>query len=589
MILLMKNKILHLISDKEKKKIFIIIIGLFFIALLEMISIGSIPAFVYLFLDLDRVHDVINQYNLNFKFIVNQNPSNLLIFSSVILIFIFLIKNITILFFNFYHFKFNYEIKKNLCLKFFSKYIDEDYEIIKTKSNSKITRDILIETSQFVDIIDNSIIFLREVLLLCGIIILLIIADPIITFTIGTSLGLILICFYLFFRKKITSKGKIVQFERERLFQWINQTIGSIIDIKIFNKKLFFFKLFSSSIKRYEKQNLYMNFISTLPRAILEIASVSMILLFMIIYILSNKDLTSFLPFLTLLVVALLKMIPSFNNLILAVNTLKFRKPSLDLIYENLANYKNPLEKIQKDKDLEIKEGLKIANVTYSYPDSKIEILKNINLDIKKGEFTAIIGKSGSGKTTLMLILLGLLQPKKGKILIDEKCVHSGLLNAWQSKISFVSQSPYLINDTIKSNITFGDTKNKKNIQLLELVCKISKIDEFIYKNKNGLESIVEDNGSNLSGGQKQRISIARALYKNSEFIFFDEATNALDEELEKEIFKLIHVYFPKKTIIVITHRLSSIKDADNIIYIEKGEYVDSGKYDFIKLKYIDV
>ena len=163
------------------------------------------------------------------------------------------------------------------------------------------------------------------------------------------------------------------------------------------------------------------------------------------------------------------------------------------------------------------------------------------------------------------------------------------MLNAWQSKISFVSQSPYLINDTIKSNITFGDTKNKKNIQLLELVCKISKIDEFIYKNKNGLESIVEDNGSNLSGGQKQRISIARALYKNSEFIFFDEATNALDEELEKEIFKLIHVYFPKKTIIVITHRLSSIKDADNIIYIEKGEYVDSGKYDFIKLKYIDV
>ena len=585
----MKNKILQLISNKEKKKVFIIIIGLFIIALLEMISIGSIPAFVYLFLDVDRVYDIINQYNLNYEFIVNLNTSKLLIFSSLILIFIFLIKSIVILFFNFFHFKFNYEIKKNLCLKFFSKYIDEDYEIIKTKSNSKITRDILVETSQFVDIIDNSIIFIREILILTGIIILLIITDPIITFTIGITLSLILIFFYLFFRKKIASKGKIVQFERERLFQWINQTMGSIIDIKIFNRKLFFFKLFSSSIKRYEKQNLYMNFISTLPRVILEIVSVSMILLFMVIYIISNEDLASFLPFLTLLVVALLKMIPSFNNLILSVNILKFRKPSLDLIYENLANYKTTTEKINQDKNLEIKEGLKIIDLTYSYPDNKIEILKNINLVIKKGEFTAIIGKSGSGKTTLMLILLGLLQPKKGKILIDGKCIHKGLINFWQSKISFVSQNPYLINDTIKSNIMFGDAKNNKNIKLLEVVCKISKLDEFIYKNKNGLESIIEDNGTNLSGGQKQRISIARALYKNSEFIFFDEATNALDEKLEKEIFELIHLYFPKKTIIVITHRLNSIKDADNIIYIEKGKHIDNGKYDFIKSKYIDV
>ena len=119
----MKNKILQLISNKEKKKVFIIIIGLFIIAFLEMISIGSIPAFVYLFLDVDRVYDVINQYNLNYEFIVNLNTSKLLIFSSLILIFIFLIKNIIILFFNFFHFKFNYEIKKNLCLKFFSKYM----------------------------------------------------------------------------------------------------------------------------------------------------------------------------------------------------------------------------------------------------------------------------------------------------------------------------------------------------------------------------------------------------------------------------------------------------------------------------------
>ena len=148
----------------------------------------------------------------------------------------------------------------------FSKYINEDYETLNLKSNSTITRDILIETSQFIDIIDNLISLMREILLLTGIIVVLLLTDPIITFIIGIFLGFIIISFYLIFRKKISEKGRIVQFERERLFQWINETFGSILDIKIFNQYSHFYKLFANSVIRYEKQNLYMNFVSSLPK-----------------------------------------------------------------------------------------------------------------------------------------------------------------------------------------------------------------------------------------------------------------------------------------------------------------------------------
>ena len=403
-------------------------------------------------------------------------------------------------------------------------------------------------------------------------------------------LSFIIILFYFIFRKTINERGKIVQHERERLFQWINQTFGSILDIKIFSKYSFFYNLFLNSVKKYEKQTLFMNFISSLPKNFLEIISVSIILLLIVVHVQYDKSLISFLPLLTLLVISLVKMIPSFNNLIIAFNTLKYRKPSLDLIYANLKNYKNNNTN-RKIKNLPIPkftDKIIIKNISYKYPEKKEFVLQNINLEIKRREFTAIIGKSGSGKTTLMLLLLGILNPTKGKIFLDSDSLDEKNIDTWQQNLSYVSQNPYLLNDTVKNNITFGERVNVDK-EFLNKICEVAKINEFANKFKDGLDTIIADNGSNLSGGQKQRISIARALYKKSSFIFFDEATNALDEELEKEILDLISKNFPNLTKILITHRLSSIKNAGNIIYYENGIFKQTNNIETIKTKLIDV
>ena len=586
----MIKKIFNLISKKDKTKVSLIVAGLLLISFLEMLSIGSIPAFVYLFLDIEKFKDFLLGYNLDVSFITKQNQAELLKYASVILILIFVVKNIFVVAFNYFHYSFNFEIKKNLSLQMFSKYINEDYETLNLKSNSTITRDILIETSQFIDIIDNLISLMREILLLTGIIVVLLLTDPIITFIIGVFLGFIIISFYLIFRKKISEKGRIVQFERERLFQWINETFGSILDIKIFNQHSHFYKLFANSVTRYEKQNLYMNFVSSLPKTFLEVISISIVLLFIIVHVYLDKTQVSFLPLLTLLVIALAKMIPSFNNLIIAFNTLKYRKPSLDLIHKNLKKSNKNLEEIKFEQNsFESINDMSFENVGYKYPEKSNYVFENINLKINKGEFTAIIGKSGSGKSTLMLLMLGVLNPSKGKICIDDNLLNYQNTNFWHRKVSYVSQNPYLLNDTILNNITFGENQediNDKNF--LKEVCDISRVTEFSNNFKNGLETKITENGSNLSGGQKQRISIARALYRKSSFVFFDEATNALDEKLEKDIFDSVNKKFPDMTKIVITHRLSTIIKANSIIFFEDGKFNQTKDINFIKTKFID-
>ena len=586
----MIKKIFNLISKKDKTKVSLIVAGLLLISFLEMLSIGSIPAFVYLFLDIEKFKDFLLGYNLDVSFITKQNQAELLKYASVILILIFVVKNIFVVAFNYFHYSFNFEIKKNLSLQMFSKYINEDYETLNLKSNSTITRDILIETSQFIDIIDNLISLMREILLLTGIIVVLLLTDPIITFIIGVFLGFIIISFYLIFRKKISEKGRIVQFERERLFQWINETFGSILDIKIFNQHSHFYKLFANSVTRYEKQNLYMNFVSSLPKTFLEVISISIVLLFIIVHVYLDKTQVSFLPLLTLLVIALAKMIPSFNNLIIAFNTLKYRKPSLDLIHKNLKKSNKNLEEIKFEQNsFESINDMSFENVGYKYPEKSNYVFENINLKINKGEFTAIIGKSGSGKSTLMLLMLGVLNPSKGKICIDDNLLNYQNTNFWHRKVSYVSQNPYLLNDTILNNITFGENQediNDKNF--LKEVCDISRVTEFSNNFKNGLETKITENGSNLSGGQKQRIGIARALYRKSSFVFFDEATNALDEKLEKDIFDSVNKKFPDMTKIVITHRLSTIIKANSIIFFEDGKFNQTKDINFIKTKFID-
>ena len=283
------------------------------------------------------------------------------------------------------------------------------------------------------------------------------------------------------------------------------------------------------------------------------------------------------------MVSAAFRILPSSSRLFSALQTLDFSKPAIHLIYNELSDFKenNDLEKIKKVSNIfnykiSFDEKISLENIDFKYQNSDKYIFKNLNFTIHKNSTIGVIGESGSGKSTLVDILMGLIKPIKGSYLIDNHNMKYSL-KTLRNIIGYVPQSIFLIDDTIKNNIAFG----AKNVdyKMLDYAIKSSGLYEFINKSKDGIETFVGERGVKLSGGQKQRIGIARALYSNPDILIFDEATSSLDIENENKIVKTINKIQGKKTIIIITHRMSTIKNVDFIyrvkdknIYLEKKQ-----------------
>ncbi|RDV16127.1 ABC transporter ATP-binding protein [Pontibacter diazotrophicus] len=226
-------------------------------------------------------------------------------------------------------------------------------------------------------------------------------------------------------------------------------------------------------------------------------------------------------------------------------------------------------------------EQIEIRNLNFSY--DTMHVLKGISLTIRKNETVALVGESGSGKTTLMNVLSGLLQSDKGTFLIDGKEISSFDVRSYQQRIGYITQEPVIFNDTIFNNITFWDEPTPDNIARFHKALKLASIEDFVNSLPEKENAPLGNNGIMVSGGQKQRLSIARELYKEVDFLFMDEATSALDSETEKSIQENIDQLKGNYTIVIIAHRLSTVKDADRIVYLKHGVVENEGSFDDLK------
>ena len=228
------------------------------------------------------------------------------------------------------------------------------------------------------------------------------------------------------------------------------------------------------------------------------------------------------------------------------------------------------------DKIIKFNQEINLNNINFSYPLRKEFSLSNITMEIKKGDFIGIVGETGSGKSTLVNLIIGLFKPSSGKIEVDKIDIHSNV-EQWYKKIGYVPQSIFLIDDSIRKNIAFGLLEEDINDELVNLAIKKANLNNFLNSLPEGLNTIVGEKGIRLSGGQQQRIGIARALYRNPEILILDESTSSLDQDTEKKIMESVQSLKKEKTLIVITHRLVTVKNCDKIFYIEKGQLTKQG------------
>ena len=572
-----------ILSKKDFKYLTFLFFGMIISASIEMVGLGSIPIFIMVIVDINTMMDRFPNF-FAYKYVQNLTQSTLTIYGGLILISIFLFKNLYLAFFYFCQGKIIKNIRSDITYKIFNKYLSATYSFHINNNPSILTRAITSSVAGTISTIMSTLNIIKEILVLFVIFILLSLNEPLVSFSVFFSLIIISGLFLFLTRKELISRGTLVEDIRQAQFKTVNHALGSIRETKILNREKYLTNIFKFQIDEMEKHNFFMYFLSQTPRLFLEFIAIFAVSIIAIIFVLMDLTSEQILPIISLLAVCSIRLIPAFNLIISSLSTRRFATASLKIIANALKN--TPIEaKFQKNdtsqqnikKDF-FKDKIILKDIDFSHENSNTKIIKEISLEINQGQSVGIIGKSGAGKSTLIDLILGLINPVAGEIFIDNKQLKNNIKN-WQKLIGYVPQDIYLLDDTIKNNIAFGLNEHDIDHENVIKCIKLAKLDVFVNSLPEKENTIVGNRGVKVSGGQKQRIGIARALYNNPKVLVLDEATSSLDTENERQIMDEVYVSSKGRTLIIITHRHSSVFKCDIVYLLDKGKIIDKGNY----------
>ena len=447
------------------------------------------------------------------------------------------------------------------------------------KNSAFLIRNLTQEMSLFTtNCITPIINVISEGILILGIIFLLFVIELkgalLVTFLLGSSVYVL----YIISKKRTGYWADVRQkFEAERL-KILQQSLGTIDELKIFGREKNIIEKFSDFTRLIAKSSRFQLILLDFPRIFLEFIAIMAFLVLLIYLILLGENVEMLLPTIGIFAAAAFRILPTSNRFLTAVQRLKYARPVINILFEELKLIREDVEKRKKQNfdDNDNKEKLKIEkhisfqNISYSYPE-RGKVIDNLSLTIEKGSVIGIIGASGKGKTTFLRIVTGLLDDIQGKFIIDNQIEINTkiLMRKWQNSIGYVPQFVYLIDDTIKKNIVYGIDEDQIDNKKLEKAIELAQIKSFVNNLPEKENTIVGERGIKISGGQRQRIGIARAIYNQPEILIFDEATSSLDEETEKIFFDQIYNLKKNKTILIVSHKRSMLNRCDKVLELE--------------------
>ncbi len=574
------RKILKILDTQKSKEFKILIILMFFSMVLETIGIGSMIPLINFFTDenLPLPYDInLNQTLLNFG--ISEN--NILNFILIILVLIFLIKNIYIGFYTWLESKFTYRLRFDLGVRLFNKYLYNPYTFHLSNNSANLISKIVEETSTYGLALISLSTLLTEALIIFGLTTLLLIIKPQETFIVILIAIFSSSIYYLGLRNLISRWGKKRESSERAKMKSLKQGLGAIKDIIFYNAQRHFIDIFKSNSNDLSKVGFKMYFLTKIPKVWFEMIAI-FIMTFVIFFLYLQKVETSaIMGTVGIFLITSLRIIPSINRILTALQNIKFSEAAFDSLLIDLDPAKKPpiIDKIdQSNSKINFKKEISFNDVFFNYSKSDKPVLKNVSLTFKKNEFIGIIGETGTGKSTFVDLLIGLLSPTKGTITVDGKNIN-GNLKGWKEKLGYVPQNFYLLDESIKNNVAFGYKENELNIEKVKSSIDKSQLTKFVKNLKDGLLSNVGERGVNISGGEKQRLGIARALYNDPDILVFDEATSSLDLETEKRILETLIEIKKNKTIIFVTHRISSLSYCDKIFKIQNNEIKEVKKF----------
>ena len=569
------NKSWKIISNKSKLRLQFYFILIFIVSILEVIGISFILPIIsaisndLLNSNLYVLDDIINYFKIETKI---ELISYLL---GLFLLFIIL-KNIFISFFFYYESFVSENIFVETSQKLFSNYLRSPFQFHLNTNSSQLVRNTNTETEMFNSTVKFIIIIITEAIVSLFILGFLFFYEPVGTLIIISTF---LVSSFLFI---IFTKSKIKNYARTRLkyhgkaLKIIMEGLLCIKDIKILNKEVYFINNLYEKLNKKKVAVIWFTFFSNVPRLLLEFIIITSVCILMFFLINQQYSSTEIFEVIGIFVASAYRLLPSINKIQLSYHRILWGAPSVRVIYDQLKNLNNDKVKEQSfnnkniQNNFRFKKEIKIKDISFYYKKNSRFNINNINFNIKKGESIGIVGQSGSGKSTILNIIIGLLKPQSGEIFFDELNIEN--INGWNKSIGYVPQNVYLTDDTIFNNIAFGVGKDKFKSRKVQSAIEKAQLKEFISSLPKKENTLVGEKGVRLSGGQVQRIGIARALYHNPSILVLDEASSALDYKTETDLMSAVNLLKGKTTMIIVTHRISTVERCDKIIEIKKGK-----------------
>ena len=575
------TKLGYIFTAKDKRKIALLLVAVVIGSFLELLGVTIFMPFINIISNPQTIQRTW-YLKLFYDGLHFSSTKNFMIALSCAIIAIYLIKNLYLILEKNCIYKFSYSTQMRLSTRLLETYMKEPYTFHLNKNIASLQRTIQEDTGRFMQVILYFMELATELVVCLTLGIYLLFVSKSITIIVVSLLVVFVGTFLACTRKYSNQLGRDNQVYQGKIYQWMNQALGGIKEIKILERDSFFIDEYQKYYAKFARGLRLSRTISILPKYLVEAVAITGLLIAIIVKMtFGEADLVYYIPQLTVFAVAAFRLMPCVGRINEYATNMLYAFPSVDLIYKDLVEIEDYVEKQDHEiaETWNLKNAIEVKEVTYAYPDTEEPVIDGASLTIQKGKTVAFIGASGAGKTTMVDIILGLLVPQKGVVMADEINVHEKP-KTFHAQIGYIPQVIYLSDDTIRNNIAFGVKEAQIDEAAVQAAVEKAQLTEFINSLPHGLDTIVGDRGVRLSGGQRQRIGIARALYHDPGILVLDEATSALDNETESAVMEAIDHLQGLKTMIIIAHRLTTIRNVDKIYEVGEGKVRERSKED---------
>ena len=563
---------------EDKKRLPLLLVLFLLTSFFDALSLAILFPFIQI---LVNFQDFQSSYGWFFESINLTSKSEIITFLGITLVSLFIIKALASILVNWAILRITYNRQAKIKTSLLHKYLNMHYRKYIEGNSARYIQMIQTMSMQFIKVLQGFLRLLSDGLIFLSIVIVLAIVEGPLLIYVGGMMIVLLSIYDIFFKKLLDSQSRAITDSSVQVTKTVNESIQGLKEIKILGKQKFFEDILKENVDIYAKNNIYADLIRTQPKHIIELIFVIAFTLAVVFFTPLQNDFQSLIPTLGEFLFDAIRLMPTLNQMLASVNVLRIGYYPTTLLFEDMTT-KQDLEEDDYKANI-LKDGftsMLLKNVFFSYKNDKEHQLNGISLQVDKNKSIGLFGQSGSGKTTLVDVMLGLLEPSKGEIHLNNKIVKNN--KEFRNLVAYIPQDIFIINDSVKNNITLTGRDEVVDDVLLEDVVLRSRLKEVINNLPEGINTNIGERGVKLSGGQKQRIAIARALYNKREVLIMDEATSALDNNTEKEIIDEIRKLKGKVTMVVIAHRLTTLQHCDEIYEISNGRISEKYNYEDI-------